>query len=883
MSKQSKRRWRNRFIFLGVIVAAVIGYVLYLNSATMYDFTYLTHRMDFGLSRELVLLSETGEGNVPGKARVAQTQYIALYIDLEDTTFAIYDKRNGAIWHSSPRGVETVANPHHQGIMRSNMGFSYYDQNRRRHHRWMYPDSARYGPEQFTISSISQGAMNGVRIEYVVGNLDIGLHAIPRYLPVERHAEIYEYMQEIDRSEARFFRLQWRESEEHEGFMRLIEGIFGHVLNTTRMLNIFNRFDWNLYMTFEYNALVGYEPEISFDFFDVVFELMLDRDRMIVNVPVEGIQATGDLTAQVFAIDILRFFGAGDFDTEGFMLVPSGAGGVIRFNNGMYREPAFASRVYGEDLLMTTFFPQQEQRVRLPVIGINNSGPGMIAHVKSGSGLATVNAEVAAESIGRGGTTSQNNAWFSFNLRESMTLDMGGIPGGAGDMYVVQEHVFPGDITVVYQFLPGENATVGHMAQAYQQYLIERGVLTPLDGPGDRSFYLDILGAVDVRRRFLGTPYDSLEIMTDLADMNRFVDILNAGGVNKIQMQLHGWFNRGVNHDVAKRVNPIRGIGATQDMQHLHARLQGNGGGLHPVVNFQLTNWYSRNFQRALETARDPAGYIGFLSRFSRDVLITRGSIHRNDWFLLVHPSVLPQHIDRFIPNYERRVGIDGLMLSDMGDILTESTNRRNPVDREHSRLISAAQMNRLNEAFGNLVISGGNDYSLAFASHLVDVPTETDRFFIIDYEVPFFPMVVHGFIEFAGMPANMRDHYNSVDVLLNSMKTGASPRYILTAQPTRVAQFSPHERFYSTHYINWMERAINHYIQFNNVYRYLRGEPIVEFEVLAGRGQDILSARQVTVTTFRNGTRVYVNATEYAFEHNGVIIPPRWFAVGEV
>jgi len=852
--------------------------------------------MDIGEGRALVPLTAVGGGQVPDMVRAAETQYIALYVNLDDTTFAIYDKRNGAIWHSSPQGEETIANPHHLGVMQSNFGFSFFDGNRRRQHRWMYTDSAYFGDEQFSIYTIEHNGMPGVRFSYIVGDMDIGLHFVPRYLPIPVFEEMLAIVAASDPQLAHFFRNQWRESREpvedddppfREGFMRMNQGIFGHAGNSGRMLGLFHQyFEWTLDQTSYYNGLAGYTPEMEFEYFDAVFEILLDRDRMIVNVPVSGIQPVGGTEATLFALDILRFFGAGCRQTDGFIFVPSGAGGIINFNNGRYREPAFASRVYGDDFIMNAFFSQIEQSVRLPVIGINNNGFGMVAHVVGGQGLATINAEVAAENIGLGGTTAQNNAWFSFELRESVPLDMSALAAGRPGttiLTVIQEEMYEGDITIVYHFLPQENATVGDMAQAYQQFLIEEGVLTPLSGPGDRSFYLDILGAVDLRRLIMGTPYDSLETMTNMQDAHRMLDTLNAAGVNTVQMQLHGWFNRGVNHDVANQVNVINSVGNRSALQEMDARLQQHGGGLHPVVNFQLTNWYSRRFNRALETARDPAGYIGFMSRIARDMMFTRTTIYRNDWFVLVHPGRLPHHIGGFIPSYERRVGIDGLALADLGDIVTESLHRRNPVTREHAQRLAADQIGRLYDSFPNLVIFGGNDYSLQFASHIVDAPIETDRFVIIDYEVPFFSMVVHGFIEFAGVPANMRENFNANEVLLNSMMTGASPRYILSALPTRTVQFSPHARFYSTYFDSWSDIAIAHYNYFNAVYRYLRGERIVDFEVLQSRAENIRGrAGQVTVTVFSNGTRVYVNQTEHDFEHNGVVIPANWFEVRE-
>jgi hypothetical protein len=311
-------------------------------------------------------------------------------------------------------------------------------------------------------------------------------------------------------------------------------------------------------------------------------------------------------------------------------------------------------------------------------------------------------------------------------------------------------------------------------------------------------------------------------------------------------------------------------------MQDLNARLQETGGGLYPAVGFQHVNWFSRRFNRTFESAKTLAGYVGFRSRDTwRDSVTLHFSNYQNDWYNLVHPGVLPFHVDRFLTAFQRRTAMDNLALTDLGDAVTESLFRRDALDRESARLIAEEQIGRIQAQVPNLLISGGNDYSLRFASHIVDAPVMADMQYIIDYEIPFFSMVVHGFIEFAGRPANQLEDYSPRRVLLNSMTTGASPRYTFTAEPTRLAQFSPHQRLYSTHYENWLEAAIEHYRIFNEVFAPLRGEKIVNFEVLAGSGEYV-GGRQVTVTEFSNGTRIYVNNTSRPFED----IPPEWFVV---
>jgi len=887
ISNKTKRKWRNRFIFVAVITIGILAYVWYLNSFNIYDFSHLIVSHDFGPVRPFEPL-ETENVRVTGMVLAAENEYLALYIDEYTTNIAVFDKRNQRTWYSSPPGTNSdpIANPWERNTMRSHIGFRFFDEGRRRQTRWLFPDSIYH--EQFEMFSIP----NGVRLQYDIGNLDIGIDRIPFLMRNEVFEErimanIYGYDECDDRrAERNMIRQFWFPSrnEEHEGyFMQMTEGIRDSRIHTNNMLAFFDRIEWDIYETLEENAASAIEIELSFDFFSMTMEFVLDGDRLIANLPLS--EFTTESPSEVFDIEFMKFFAAGGADVDGFMLVPSGSGGIINFNAGGHRESPFRSAVYGMDYMLTFIRPQIMQTTRLPILGIQNDGAAVFAHVVNGSSLATVNADAA------GRTNSYNHAWFSFTVRNSQSLSMDGIAGASGDLTVVQAESYMGDITVMYHFLAGDDPGIGEMAQAYQQHLVEIGALTPLDGPDDRTFYLDVIGAVQRLQHFLGTPYTTTSVVSTVDDANRFVDLLNSEGVNNIQMQLHGWFNRGTNHTVASSINIINGVGRQRDLVALNDRLQEDGGGLNPVVNLQTTFLSTGGFFRgagspgmttAFEVANDLSGMPGFITGGRRDTLSMRMFIpfQTTDMMVLVHPGVVPFHVDGFLPAFDRRVGIDNVAIGDLGNNVVESFHRRNAVNREASKLIISEQMGRINEQIPNMVIFGGNDYALPYASHLVGVPTETDMFYIIDYQVPFYSMVVHGFIEHAGTPANLREHYSAVNQLLNSMTTGASPRYTFTAIPTRELQFTEHERMYSTYYDNWIRIAVEHYHEFNNVFRYLRAERIVDFEILAGGDLNVGASSQVTVTVFSDGTRIYVNNTYRPFEADGVTIPARWFVV---
>jgi len=859
--RKTVKRWRNLLIVLVVIVAAYYIHGFYINSFQIYDFSHLTPVVNMGQMSEFVPLA--GE-SVPGMVRAAQNEYIALYVYPQHTTIAVYDMRNGHIWYSSPPGrlQDSRANPQERNIMHSIAGIRFYDA-RRNNFRWTYNDSVAH--EQADIFSIP----NGITIRYLIGNTDLGIHALPRYIEIEQFQT--RVLDEIeDDADRGWLSRNFTNTPAMPDFMRMGSGIMSGV-NAQRTLRIFEEIGWTEEETEFANAISGHVPEITRDLVVIYIEFAIDGDSLIVNVPLDRIEMSNEVN-RVSDIELMRFFGAGSEEDEGFLLIPSGSGALIEFNNNRFNEERFIAPMYGFDFLTNPRRPQVLQSVRLPVFGINHGNAAMIAHVENGAALASMTADVA----GRG--NSFNYAWFSFSIRQSQRVEIG-LPGNhrVNSMNIIQQYAYYGDITIRYHFIAGDGniATLGDMAAAYRQFLVKNGDLTPITENNDRTFYLDIIGTVDVVNHFLGVPYMTEQVMTSFADANHILDNLNAGGIYNVQMQLHGWFNGGINHYVARNVNQSRRLGSQSEMQALNARLQADGGALNPAVNFMLTNFHSRRFNSTFEAARDIPGMRGVMSRVARDMLSTRFSYHSNDWFYIVHPGVIPFHVESFMPAYRRSTGLDSLALLDMGDFLTESMYRQGSVDREHSRLISREQLGLLNQEFPHLVVFGGNDYAIRYASHLVDVPTRADWFYIIDHEVPFYQMVMHGYIEFAGSPVNLQSSPDVRGALLNSMATGASPRFTMTAEPTRIFQFSPHERMYSTQYVNWIRAAVDHYQEFNDVYRYLLTERIIDFIPLYGS-----VGSSVSVTVFSNGTRIYVNNTNEEFVGHGVIIPPMDFVV---
>jgi len=838
--------------FFVLVAVIILGFNFYVRGGRFYDFTYLWPHAAHGEARPLQALDRN---DIDGMVAAYETEYLVLYIDHEYGGIGVYDKRNSFVWHSNPlfNKEDDAALPPEQIIMRSVLGFHYFNENRTPVSYWSYRDSASL--EQVEFLSIP----GGVRMEMTLGTTSLGIRGVPTIIHEDRLEElVFAYLDEDDRIALRrhFSRIR-----QMPGHFRINEGAVRSPVARNEIVRMFEASAYTFEDLLYDNENAGIETDISLDVFTMFMDFTIVGDTLTVNIPVSEIEAQRDINL-TRGLDLMRYFGAGGASEDGYIFVPSGSGALIEFNNGKTTHEAFVGRVYGFDPLTTRIVSQQSDPVRLPVFGIARDGAAMLANIVNGSALATVNADVS------GRLSSYNTAWFNFDLRVSDTVTINVLEEDSS-MNVLQQEQYMGDITVQYIFLAGEDACVNGMSTAYRRHLIDTGVLSPLEVNGDAPFYLTMLGAVERREFVLGVPYNAVVTMTTYDQAASIVESLNSRGVNNIQMQWLGWFNRGANHDLATSISPIRRLGSATDRVNLEAALEHGGGGFYPSVRFQSIRHDSRRLNSTREVAQDLQGFIGGFTSFHREVLSLRFTMFRSDVYYIIHPAVLPYHVDAFISAFGR-TGHGTISLEDLGDMLSQSIHRRNPVDRESARLIAEEQIRRMYTEFGPMMISGGNDYSLFAASHVVDIPTRADMFLILDHSVPFMQMVLRGYVEYTGGAINSQDAFNDDTIFLNMLRTGTAPHFLWTYEPMETMSFTQYQQLYSTHYAVWMDMAHDMHRTFNEVFYGMRSAPITRF---------VLIAPSVTLTEFGGQLRVYVNTGTTPFTYGDISIEPMSFS----
>ena len=167
-------------------------------------------------------------------------------------------------------------------------------------------------------------------------------------------------------------------------------------------------------------------------------------------------------------------------------------------------------------------------------------------------------------------------------------------------------------------------------------------------------------------------------------------------------------------------------------------------------------------------------------------------------------------------------------------------------------------------------VIYGGNAYAVPYADIIIDFPIRASKSSVEDRSIPFFPIVLHGYVRYTGDSVNITNDY--ITNLLNSAETGAGLYFIFMDAGTEELQESAHTEYFGANYETWKQQANEVYNRFKKDFGHLTSETIENHRMINDN---------VFVTEYSDGTVVYVNYRTADYQIGGFTIPARdWVVV---
>lgn len=801
-----------------------------------------------------------------GSVRLENNQ-IALDFDVSTTHFTVTERKSGVVYRSVPESVDAGISEEVQGRMASEITAIYYDSDSNR--LYMTSDKDSVSHEMVTVKKND----NTLRVYYTLGN-NTGRLLAPKVFTQDFFenklctADCFSSSQ--IRRLKRYYDL-YTPGDTGEDYQAMKER---YPILATQALYIIKDTvdDLNLIEIDEYMQLYGYtqdqyqqelatlnisEGQSDEAGFVIPVEYSLEADGFSARILMDKVTETSEqFTLQQIAF--LEYFGSTGSEGNGYFFVPDGSGALISLNQG---GTAYEQRVYGADITKDKqVLSNLEQQVCLPVFGASFGSHGMFAMIEDAEEAAEIFAETVSES------SPQNHIYAAFHVREMDATDIG------ADRDILSFNLYSKQRLaespkVRYVCLSGEKVGYSGMAAYYRQHLEENNLLVKRDTSS--GLLLNYWGIAVEDASFLGIPYDDRIVLSKLSDISDDLKKMEKSGISDATVRLQGYGNSGLTHQINNRFLLSGKVGSTDELLTLKQQLA--GGNLYLEADFQVVyddGWFDK-FSTKADSARSLSRKIAVVK--SHD-LVTREFVGGKLNCYLVASTRFTDVVSDFLNSLSKNLPNQtdiGVSYQSAGFLLTGDYSVSNGSDR-----VKTAEYVRKNietAAASRSVLSDvGNLYTVSGLSRIDNIPMRSSEYDVSAESVPFYQMVIHGYIPYSGVPINLSADPETAS--LKAVEYGAGLSFVLcTGDEIQLSSTEYGQYYYSLSSKQQLPKVMERYNNIKDVYSAVAESRFISHERLS---------EQVYCSRFDNGVQIIVNYNQESVTIDGKNIPAKGFVV---
>ncbi len=776
--------------------------------------------------------------------------------------FKVKDNSTGAVYSS------VAKNPDMEGENQSEIIIEYYDAN-----STLYKmNSFKNCVENENLQVFS--SENAVRVVYSIQKSKIILF-VPKILTEQDYEEITGKLGSGERRRLRFFYTLYesdvedKETKEMKSKYPALKKQSLYILSDSATESTYEEIT-------NYMNLAGYTNE---KYLNTLSELEMEDDSSdsmpaAFKITVEYRLDDNGFTATVLSdeiksesksytltdIQLLPYFSCIERANKGWMLVPDGSGAIIDLAEKS--DVNYTQHIYGNDMAIEQDRSSAViQNAGLPVFAMNTKNKSFLAIIDSGEAVATVNAEVYGKKF------LQSRIFASFNCKAVDTSNAGALRS-QNDLNLYAKEYVATDYSVRYILKSGKT-TYSDMAQYCREYLIEKGILQEKN-KSYAPLYIDFTGYETVDSSFMGISVDKEVVFSDIRGINNALETLNNSGITDISVRLRSYSDGGIFSKAQNGLTIYSGIGNKKELNNLAKRLKENGGYLYLENSFSTVFNTGNGFKKMIHASR------GLKKTVVKgiDYDLVAGTVKEANFnYLLTSPLYYKSLTDNFISSFYKKTGDTsdyGYSRSDFGSKLWSDFNEKSQVDRCVSVQMADTAIKTAKEKFASVMTDGSNMYAIRNSDVVLNMPLGSSNFSSESYRIPFYQMVVHGYLDFAGPAVNIsQDGQTS---LLQSIESGAGLYFSVytnkdaSLKETYVGNFT-----YPTCFSDLADTMIEYRNEFNALFSDLYNQTIKKH---------ICVTDKVRVTVYENGKTIAVNYGNEDAVYKGVKIPKCSYAV---
>ncbi len=578
----------------------------------------------------------------------------------------------------------------------------------------------------------------------------------------------------------------------------------------------------------------------------IPLDFTIEGGEFVVRLDIEKIELDSEWEIELIDITLLPFFGAAPLAEDGYLFVPDGSGALIGFNQRGARS-SYERHIYGRDPIIRPLQSRTvAETVMLPVFGLSRENAGFLAIVEEGAGRSLINAEPAFV------RTGYNNAYTGFIVRDYDVVSFREKTGTPRDVPIFESGPLKGDgLAVRYLFLGEEENNYVGMANAYRAWLMRNKSFAKSTLSQDPSLFVNFIGASRKVKPVMGIPQNVTIPYTPFKEANEILEGFAEQGVDSLVVKYDGWTKGGLQSDYPGRAVPDGALGGRRGLKKFLAWADEHEvpvfGSLDPVRLFKpgLTRMTEIVASKGMNKA--PAKVVEYqLSTFT---VKTDGRVH-----YILRKNKVASWFEGFLKGMKRWDNF-GLAPDTLGnfvasDFSSDKGYHRTETARDFKALVEKASETR------PLLFSRPLAHVLGSTSYVSDLPVRSSAWDIVTHDVPFYQILLKGYIPFSNLPANReldRKRYQ-----LSLVESGSNPAYLFIAQHHEDLRDSPLEGFMNTLAKDWTADALDMWASVEPVLEKVKGATIVAHNI---RDDGLHTTR------FSNNTIVYTNHATVAVQ----------------
>ncbi len=802
---------------------------------------------------------------------VAQNDIFALYCDQATANFMIKQKKTGAIWYAYDPGYQDAVTI--EDVMAqagSLLKIEFYDKDAVLHTMTSLTDAVQR--EQVSYQAID----NGICIEIVMGE-KVGESPIPQAISEARMKKMV-----LDKLESTWdqkkavsiYTLYSKEETDPDEYEQLCknypllkqESIY--ILNSDledaqvdATVKFFRQVGYTVADAQADNKAVGVNIEAaSKPYFKFPLQIVLTDKGFTASIDMSAVEYNDNY--RLTNITFLEYFGAGRHNQDGELFFPDGSGVMMAYGNDETLAPVkeISSVTYGDNYALTADnITSIIQDVRIPVFGNLNTNGGYLAVMRDGDAIARLIARTSDEN------NLFNTAYATFVVRSVDEFKFEDWGSAGYSWLAFEQDLYSGSLTIDYMLMDKEHATLSDMASLYRNHLKQTGVISEKVQSKNIPFYLETLGYYTRKDRFIGIPINKKTPLTTFEQAEEMLSVLSEKGVKNLQLRYLGYANNGMKNMVYNKLNIEGSLGGASQFKRLIQYTLDNGIGFYPDMELSLVaadKWFdgfsaSRDGIRTLDKK-----YGGWA-----ETQLSDGVQNKETFHYAVSADKIQKNAQKLMKSFEK-LTLTSASFGSLGEHLNANYYKRNSVNRQESMSYLAEVFASYGEKY-DLMTRGGNLYTLKESDHILNLPTQSSRYNINGYEVPFIQMVLHGYKQYAGVPLNLSGQHTAE--ILQAVATGSGIYFNLNYDNTEYLKDSDYSNYYSTRFEDWVDEAITMYQKANAVLSNVHQAEMIQYEMLSD---------DVSKTVYDNGKAVIVNYSDQAFTYQGKTVPANDFAL---